>query len=62
MTNYGIRANLSAFMTCFSLVFLVAAFILVREFFPVIALGLLIGNGLAIAAHRLLFPGRWTTN
>jgi len=57
--SYDARANLSAFATGFSFVLGLGAFMLLREVFPVIALGLLIGNGAAVIAHRLLFPGRW---
>lgn len=59
MNNYAVRANLSAFMKGFSIVLMLAAFVLVREFFPVISLGLIVGNGLAILAHRVIFPRRW---
>lgn len=60
VNNYDARANLCAFMTGLTVVLLVGAFVLLRELSPVMALGLIVGNGLAAMAHRLLFPGRWT--
>lgn len=59
MSNYAIRANLRAFMVSLSIVVLAGFFTLIPDSFPVAAIGLMIGNALAILAHRLLFPHRW---
>jgi hypothetical protein len=60
INNDKIRANLGAFAKGLTLVLGIGAFVLLQDFFLVIALGLLLGNVLAVIAHRLLFPQRWT--
>jgi H+/Cl- antiporter ClcA len=60
INNHKILANLAAFAKGFTLVLCIGAAVLVPDFFPPIVLGLIVGNLLAMIAHRLLFPRRWT--